>query len=180
MTRSGLPVPAAPPMALAEDRLPGRSPAILYPPRVVSGIQPLPAVHLGHYFGAIQQHLDLHHEYPGQCFVLIADYHSLARNDAEWVRRGTMEIAATYLALGLDPEKARLYRQSDVPEVTELAWILSCQLSVGRFAQLYGRRSGLGLGVHRTLGFYGYPVLMAADILALLGSVVPEAVDQSP
>lgn len=180
LTPLGFPASATPTRTGREGKASPESISIPYPPRVVSGIQPLPEIHLGHYFGAILQHLDLHHEYPGQAFVLIADYHSLTRNDAEWVRRGTLEIATAYLALGLDPEKARLYLQSDVPEVTELAWILSCQLSMGRFAKLHGKRPSAGGNGHRTLGSYAYPVLMAADILALQGSVVPEAFDQSP
>ncbi|HXL73461.1 MAG TPA: tryptophan--tRNA ligase, partial [bacterium] len=147
---------------------------IIYPPRVVSGVQPATEIHLGHYFGALKQHIELHHEYPGQTFVLIADYHSLNRHNAEQIRNGTLEMATTYLALGLDPEKAVLYRQSDIPEVTELAWILSCQIPAGNL----NPKGMTDIEVRENLGHFVYPVLMAADILTLMGTVVPRAVDQ--
>jgi tryptophanyl-tRNA synthetase len=152
-------------MAPVEEKNP-----VIYPPRVVSGIQPTPVIHIGHYYGALKQHIELHHEYPGQTFVLIADYHSLTRQDSEVVRNGTMEIATTYLALGLDPDKAVLYRQSDIPEVTELAWILSCQVRIDELKKI--------ADFDKTVGLFVYPALMAADILALLGTVVPRAIDQ--
>jgi tryptophanyl-tRNA synthetase len=103
----------------------------LYPPRIISGIQPSQTIHLGHYFGALKQHVDLQHEYPGAAFFLIADYHSLTRNsNRHWLQEATLQLASAYLALGLDINKAYLYRQSDVPATLELYWILSCHSPV--------------------------------------------------
>ncbi|MCA9696694.1 MAG: tryptophan--tRNA ligase, partial [Myxococcales bacterium] len=91
------------------------------PQRVLSGIQPSGVIHLGNYFGAIQQHIALQHEFPGECFYFIADYHALTTlRDAPALRQNIFDVALTYLACGLDPDKALLFRQSDVPEVTEL------------------------------------------------------------
>src|SRR5580700_6330882 len=87
---------------------------LLYPPRAMSGIQPTTAVHLGHYFGAIRQHIEFHHRYPGQSFFVIADYHALTRTRSwKTVYKGALELVATYLAVGLDPRKATFFRQSD-------------------------------------------------------------------
>src|SRR5688500_11717363 len=103
------------------------------PPRVLSGIQPTgDDLHLGNYFGAIQQHLALQHEFPGESLFFIADYHALTTvHDAETLRRRVREVAVTYLALGLDPSKAALFRQSDVPEVCELTWMLMSVTGMG-------------------------------------------------
>src|SRR4051812_15139594 len=116
--------------------------------RTLSGVQPSGKLHLGNYFGAIKQHLALQHE--GPCFYFIADYHALTtihearaararalnRGEdkvglAETLRANTLDVALDYLALGLDPDKAVFFRQSDVPEVTELAWVLSTVTPMG-------------------------------------------------
>jgi tryptophanyl-tRNA synthetase len=154
---------------------------VLYPPRVMAGIQPIQRVHLGQYFGAIEQQINLHHEYPGQTFYSIADYHSLTRNpEPQAVRQGTLELATTYLALGLDPSKATLYRQSDVPEVIELAWVLSCITTVSELEQLPTYKDKATDAINSSLGLLSYPVLMAADILALRGTLIPVGKDQLP
>lgn len=155
---------------------------VLYPPRVVAGIQPVRQVHLGQYFGAIKQQIDFHHQYPGQTFYFIADYHSFTREpEPDVVRKGTLEVATTYLALGLDPQKANLYRQSDVPEVTELAWIFSCLTTVAELQDIstYKDKVAQGTG-NALLGLLAYPVLMAADILALRGTHILVGNDQLP
>ena len=102
------------------------------PTRVLSGIQPTGEPHLGNYFGAISQHLELQEAHPGECLFFIADYHALTtvRDPAE-LRKAVFEVAVTYLSLGLDPDKALLFRQSDIPEDTELTWMLSCVTGMG-------------------------------------------------
>lgn len=171
----GLPIaPSAPSTAPIDN--PG-SEQTLYPPRVVSGIQPTPAVHLGHYFGALKQHIELQHEYPGEAFFVIADYHALTRNsDPTWIRNSTLELASSYLALGLDPNKAILYRQSDVPQTLQLFWILSCLSGVSELARVptFSDFSG-----NQTAGLLTYPILMAADVLALRATIVPVGSDQT-
>ncbi|MEP6801868.1 MAG: tryptophan--tRNA ligase, partial [Acidobacteriota bacterium] len=99
-------------------------------PRILSGVQPSGKLHLGNYFGAIQQHIALQDE--GECFFFIADFHALTTiQDRGALRENVRAVALDYLALGLDPEKAAFFRQSDVPEVTELAWILSTVTGMG-------------------------------------------------
>src|SRR5437867_12641095 len=93
------------------------------PPRILSGVQPSGKLHLGNYFGAVKQHIALQDD--GVCFYFIANYHALTTiQDAETLRQNTHDVALDYLALGFDPAKAVFFRQSDVPEVTELSWIL--------------------------------------------------------
>ena len=99
-------------------------------PRILSGVQPSGKLHLGNYFGAIRQHIALQDE--GECFFFIADYHALTTVQDPSKLRGLVQgVALDYLALGLDPEKTAFFRQSDVPEVTELAWVLSCVTNMG-------------------------------------------------
>src|SRR5262245_14370099 len=133
--------------------------AVQFPPRVVSGARPTLGVHLGYYFGALKQHLTLQHEYPGQSFFLIADYHALAWAERGVVAEGTLELATTYLSLGLDPSKAVLYRQSDVPESTELAWVLSCLSHVDDLRALPAYSSAAVVPTQITVGLLSYPVL---------------------
>src|SRR5947209_6400198 len=100
------------------------------PKRILSGVQPSGKLHLGNYFGAVKQHIALQNE--GVCFYFIADYHALTTiQDPELLRERSRDVALDYLALGLDPAKATFFRQSDVPEVTELAWILSTVTNMG-------------------------------------------------
>lgn len=152
---------------------------ILYPPRVVSGVRPTSQAHLGHYFGALQHHIQLHHRYPGQSFFVIADYHAMTSpTSSTELREGVLEVVATYLALGLDPQKAAIYRQSDVPEAIELFWILSCFTRLSELDRVPTVRS---LGDQRgaaLLSLYSYPVLMAADILGTRATLVPVGEDQ--
>src|SRR5438132_3180718 len=98
--------------------------------RILSGVQPSGKLHLGNYFGAVKQHIALQHE--GNCFYFIADYHALTTiQDAKELRDRTRDAALDYLALGLDPSKAVFFRQSDVPEVCELAWIFATVTNMG-------------------------------------------------
>jgi tryptophanyl-tRNA synthetase len=149
------------------------------PPRVLSGIQPSGELHLGNWFGAIAQHIELQSEYPGECFFFIADYHALTSvQDAPTLRRAVFDVAATYLALGLDPERAVLFRQSDVPEVTELTWFLSCVTGMGLLERAHSYKDKTSKGIKPSVGLFTYPVLMAADILAYDSSLVPVGKDQ--
>ena len=150
-----------------------------YPPRIISGIQPSQTIHLGHYFGALKQHVDLQHEYPGAAFFLIADYHSLTRNsNRHWLQEATLQLASAYLALGLDINKAYLYRQSDVPATLELYWILSCHSPVRDLLQSPTFKNPESKEL-QSAGLLTYPLLMAADILCLRATLTPVGHDQS-
>jgi tryptophanyl-tRNA synthetase len=149
-------------------------------PRVLSGIQPTAeSPHIGNYFGAIKQHIELQDEFAGECFYFIADYHALTTvHDAEQLRRASLEVARTYLALGLDPDRALLFRQSDVPEVTELAWLLASVTGMGLLERAHSYKDKIAHGIKPSVGLFTYPVLMAADILAYGSSLVPVGKDQ--
>lgn len=150
------------------------------PPRVLSGIQPTgDDLHLGNYFGAIQQHIALPHEFPGECLFFIADFHALTTvHDAEALRRRVREVAVTYLALGLDLDKAALFRQSDVPEVCELTWMLMAVTGKGLLERAHAYKDKVAKGLPSSMGLFCYPVLMAADILVYRSSMVPVGKDQ--
>jgi tryptophanyl-tRNA synthetase len=145
---------------------------------VLSGIQSSGRLHFGNYFGAIRQHIALQNE-PGEHFYFIADYHALttARDPAE-LRENVREVALTYLALGLDPARAVLFRQSDVPEVCELAWLLGCVAPMGLLERAHSYKDKTAKGLEANVGLFTYPVLMAADILAYDSTHVPVGKDQ--
>jgi tryptophanyl-tRNA synthetase len=145
--------------------------------RYLSGVQPSGKLHLGNYFGAVRQHIALQDE--GPCFYFIADYHALTTiSDGEALRQNTLDVALDYLALGLDPEKAVFFRQSDVPEVTELAWILSTVTNMGLFERAHSYKDKVAKGIEASVGLFFYPALMAADILIYRSNVVPVGKDQ--
>ncbi|TDJ69244.1 MAG: tryptophan--tRNA ligase [Planctomycetota bacterium] len=144
----------------------------------LSGIQPSGLPHVGNYFGAIKQHIEAVAE-GGEHFYFIADYHSLTTSrDPAALRENVRETAITYLALGLDPEQAVLFRQSDVPEVTELTWLLSTVTGMGLLERAHSYKDKLARGIKPTVGLFTYPVLMAADILAYDSNIVPVGKDQ--
>ena len=146
-------------------------------PRIISGVQPSGVLHLGNYFGAIRQHIALQDE--GECFFFIADYHALTTvQDPSKLRALVQGVALDYLALGLDPEKTAFFRQSDVPEVTELAWILSTVTGMGLLERAHSYKDKLARGISANAGLFIYPVLMAADILIYRSNVVPVGQDQ--
>lgn len=148
-------------------------------PRVLSGVQPSGLIHLGNYFGAIQQHIALQHQYPGEAIFFIVDYHALTTvRDPAAMREYTFDAAVTYLALGLDPDKALLFRQSDVPEVHELTWFLACVTGVGLLERGTSYKDKIAQGIRPSAGLFNYPLLMAADILIYDGTVVPVGKDQ--
>jgi tryptophanyl-tRNA synthetase len=145
--------------------------------RILSGVQPTGKLHLGNYFGAVRQHIALQDE--GECFYFIADYHSMTTVvDAETRRQLVRDVALDYLALGLDPAKAILFRQSDVPEVTELAWMLSCVTNMGLLERATSYKDKVDKGIEANVGLFTYPVLMAADILIYRSNLVPVGEDQ--
>ena len=145
--------------------------------RVLSGIQPSGTLHLGNYYGAIKQHIELQHEH--ECFYFIANYHSLTTvQDADRLRQLTLDVALDYIALGFDPDKALLFRQSDVPEVTELAWILSTVTGRGLLERAHSFKDKVAKGLPVSMGLFSYPLLMAADILIYRSDLVPVGSDQ--
>lgn len=147
--------------------------------RVLSGIQPSGDLHLGNYYGAIKQHIELQAAPANECFYFIANYHTLTSiQDAQRLRYLTQEVAVTYLALGLDPLRAALFRQSDIPEVTELAWILSTVTGKGLLDRAHSFKDKTARGIPASMGLYFYPVLMAADILIYRSDQVPVGKDQ--
>jgi len=145
--------------------------------RILSGIQPSGEPHLGNYFGAIEQHLRLQTQ--GDAFYFIADYHALTTvHDAARLRELTIDVAATYLSLGLDPTKATFFRQSDVPEVTELTWLLSVATGMGLLERAHSYKDKIAHKIVPSLGLFTYPALMAADILIYKSDLVPVGQDQ--
>ena len=145
--------------------------------RILSGVQPSGKLHLGNYFGAVRQHIELHHS--AECFLFIADYHSLTTiHDAKTLRENTSDVALDYLALGLNPEKAIFFRQSDVPEVTELAWIFSTVTNMGLLERAVSFKEKIEKGIDASVGLFYYPILMAADILIYRSTLVPVGKDQ--
>lgn len=145
--------------------------------RVLSGIQPSGKLHIGNYFGAMRQHLELQNENEGYYFI--ADFHALTSNpDPNQLRENTLDVALDYLALGLNPEKTVFWRQSDVPQVTELAWILSCITPMGLLHRCVSYKDKISQGLSPNHGLFAYPVLQAADILIFNSEVVPVGADQ--
>ena len=145
--------------------------------RVLSGIQSSGKLHLGNYLGAMKQHIELQHDH--ECFFFIANYHALTTvQEPRTLREHTRDVAIDYLALGLDPHKACLFRQSDVPEVTELAWILSTVTGKGLLERAHSYKDKVDKGIEPSMGLFTYPILMAADILIYRSDVVPVGKDQ--
>jgi len=145
--------------------------------RVLSGIQPSGRPHLGNYYGAIQQYIAL--QSGNQPFYFIASYHALtAVQDPALLWEYTRGVALDFLALGLDPSKATLFAQQDVPEVTELSWILSCVTPMGLLERAVSYKDKVAQGVTPNHGLFAYPVLQAADILIYLSDIVPVGQDQ--
>jgi tryptophanyl-tRNA synthetase len=145
--------------------------------RILSGLQPSGKLHLGNYFGAIKQHVALQDE--AECFYFIADYHALTTiQDATELRENVEDVALAYLSLGLDPEKVVFYRQSDVPEVTELTWILSTVTNMGLLERAVSYKEKVEKGIEASVGLFTYPMLMASDILFCRSHVVPVGKDQ--
>jgi tryptophanyl-tRNA synthetase len=147
--------------------------------RILSGVQPSGKLHLGNYFGAIKQHIALQDRPNAERFYFIADFHALTTvQDAALLRQFVQGVALDYLALGLDPEKSIFFRQSDVPEVTELAWLLSVVTGMGLLERAHSYKDKIAKGLKPSVGLFYYPVLMAADILIYKSTLVPVGQDQ--
>lgn len=146
--------------------------------RLLTGLQPSAAtLHIGNYFGAMKPFVDLYQEY--ESFIMVADYHALtSMRDGDLLRANTINLVKDYLAVGLDPEKVVLFKQSDVPEHTELAWIFECLVTVPFLMQAHAYKDKTGKGMEATAGLFNYPMLMAADILLYEADVVPVGEDQ--
>lgn len=144
---------------------------------ILSGITPSGKLHLGNYFGAIRQHIQMQEE--GDAFYFIANYHSLTSiTDGDEIRENTLDIALDYLALGLDPEKCTFFTQSDVPQVTELAWILGTFCPVSLMEKGVAYKDKVAQGMSPNIGLFTYPILQAADILIYDSDLVPVGQDQ--
>jgi tryptophanyl-tRNA synthetase len=144
---------------------------------ILSGLQSSGALHIGNYFGMMRPAIGLQTE--GEAFYFIADYHALTSvRDPKTLRENSRRVALDFLACGLDPERAALFRQSDVPQVTELAWILSTVAPMGLLERAHSYKDKLARGMAATVGLFNYPVLMAADILIYDSDIVPVGKDQ--
>ncbi|MDP6529214.1 MAG: tryptophan--tRNA ligase [Gemmatimonadota bacterium] len=147
------------------------------PQRVLSGIQPSGSLHLGNYFGAIRQFLRLQEEHT--CYFFIASYHAMTtQKDPDRLQERILDIAASYLALGLDPARCVLFDQADVPEHHEFTWYLSCLAPMGLLERAHSYKDKTARGIAPQHALFAYPVLMAADILLYDADLVPVGKDQ--
>ena len=145
--------------------------------KILSGIQPSGQLHIGNYFGMMQTMIS--HMENAELYVFIVDLHALTSvHDREKLATGTLEAAADFLALGLDPDKCIFWVQSDVPEVCELTWVLSTLAPMGLLERCHSYKDKVAKGVASSHGLFSYPVLMAADILLYQAEKVPVGKDQ--
>lgn len=145
--------------------------------RILSGIQPSGILHIGNYFGAIRQHIAL--QANNDCYYFVANYHAMTTiRDHKILEENSLMVAIDYLALGFDPDKAVLFMQSDVREVTELAWMLSTVTPMGLLERAHSFKDKIAKGIAPNHGLFAYPVLMAADILIYDSDYVPVGKDQ--
>lgn len=143
----------------------------------LSGVKPTGRPHIGNYFGAMKQFVDMQNEF--HMHVFIAEYHAMTtmQNGPE-LRDSINELVLDYLAIGLDPEKVTLYRQSDIPELTELTWMFNCLVTVPWLERAHAFKDRTAKGIEASVGLFDYPVLMAADILLPGSQIVPVGKDQ--
>jgi len=145
--------------------------------KVLSGIQPSGALHLGNYFGAIRQYVEMQKEH--ECYFFIANYHAMTTiHDGPTLHQSSLNVAADFLALGLDPERAAIFLQSHLPEVAELSWILSTVTPMGLLQRCHAYKEKVAQGIPADHGLFAYPVLMAADIIIHNAELVPVGQDQ--
>lgn len=145
--------------------------------RILSGIQPSGPLHLGNYFGMMKPALELQTQ--GEAYYFIADYHSMTSLlDPAERRENTLRVALDFLACGLDPQRTVFFRQSDVPEVTELTWLLGTVTPMGLLERCHSYKDKVAKGISFNFGLFAYPVLMAADILIYDSNIVPVGQDQ--
>ena len=156
--------------------------------RILTGIKPTGIPHLGNYVGAIRPAIQSIQHSDDEAFFFLADYHGIIGcYDPAVIHESTKAIAATWIACGLDPERVTFYRQSDVPEIPELAWILNCSCAKGLMNRAHAYKAAVDMNAEKddvdadfgvTMGLFGYPVLMAADILMFNATHVPVGRDQ--
>ncbi|MCF6290329.1 MAG: tryptophan--tRNA ligase [Desulfobacterales bacterium] len=145
--------------------------------RILSGIQPSGQLHIGNYFGMMQPMI--RNMERGELYVFVVNLHALTSvHDRDRLARGTLEAAADFIALGLDPERCIFWVQGDLPEVTELTWILSTLTSMGLLERCHSYKDKIAKGIAPSHGLFSYPVLMAADILLFQAELVPVGKDQ--
>ena len=145
--------------------------------RVLTGIQPSGALHIGNYFGAIKQMVDLQEK--SDLFIFIANYHALTSlKDGEALKNNTLDAAINFIALGIDPHKTTFWAQSDVKEVLELYWILSGYTPMGLLERAHSYKDKVAKGIGANHSLFSYPVLMAADILLFDSNIIPVGKDQ--
>ncbi len=145
--------------------------------KILTGIQPSGKLHIGNYFGAMKPALELQEK--GDAYIFIANYHAMTTvRDGALLREMTNDVALDFLAAGLDTEKTAFYRQSDIPEVQELAWLLSCVTPMGLLERCHSYKDKLAKGFAASHGLFAYPILMAADILLVNSDLVPVGKDQ--
>jgi tryptophanyl-tRNA synthetase len=146
-------------------------------PRVLSGIQPSGQLHLGNYAGAIRQFLDL--QSSCEMYIFVASFHALTTaRDPAALKANVRQVVIDYLAYGLDPDRTNIYLQHEIPEVTEIAWMLSCVCPVGFMDKAVSYKDKVQRGLFANIGLYTYPILQAADILAVDADLVPVGKDQ--
>jgi tryptophanyl-tRNA synthetase len=144
---------------------------------LLSGVKPTGTAHIGNYFGAMRQFVEFQKEY--ETFIMIADYHALTSvQDKEAMARQTLDLAIDYLAIGLDPARVTLFKQSDVPAHTELAWIFNCITTMPYLSRAHAFKDAEAKNKEINVGVFDYPMLMAADILLYGTDVVPVGADQ--
>ena len=145
--------------------------------RVLSGIQPSGTLHIGNYFAMMKPMIEFQEEHDLFCFIV--NYHALTSiHESEALKQNTLQAAIDFLALGLDPERCHFWVQSDVPEVTELTWILACHTSLGLLERSHSYKDKVARGLTPNSGLYTYPILMAADILLYQSEIIPVGKDQ--
>jgi len=145
--------------------------------RLLTGLQPSGTLHIGNYFGSLKPLLDMYESYDG--YLMVADYHALTTiRDPKILRENIFNIVKDYLAAGIDPEKIIIFKQSDVPQHTELAWIFQTLVTVPFLMQAHAYKDKVAKGIEANAGLFSYPMLMAADILLYDAEVVPVGEDQ--
>ena len=148
-------------------------------PVLLSGIKPTGTIHLGNYFGSLRQQISLSHSGEYRPFIFIADYHALTTiHNGEELRRLSRELALSYVAAGLDPEKVTLFRQSEVPAHTELCWIFNTLTTMPYLMRAHAFKDAEAKSKEISVGTFDYPILMAADILLYDARHVPVGADQ--
>ncbi len=145
--------------------------------RLLTGLQPSGALHIGNYLGALKPFTDMYQDY--ESYLMVVDYHALTTvRDAKGLRQNIIDVIKTYVAVGVDPAKATIFAQSQVQEHTELAWILECMVTVPFLELSHAYKDKVAKGLEANAGLFNYPMLMAADILLYDTDVVPVGEDQ--